>query len=76
MRAFGAAFNAQDAARMAVPEWLAVVEHVEWRDAKGLREQTAVAGGGFEAERICRVHYFPAEGRSASGSTGCTTRPC
>ena len=28
------------------------------------------------ASRIRRVHYVPAEGRSASGSTGCTTRPC
>jgi len=30
----------------------------------------------FDGARIRRVHHFPAEGRSAAGSTGCTTRPC
>jgi hypothetical protein len=61
---------------MAGPERVVTLELAYWQGAQGPREQQAVAVYEFDGDRIRRVHYFPAEGRSASGSTGCTTRPC
>ncbi|HRG15808.1 MAG TPA: nuclear transport factor 2 family protein [Pseudomonadota bacterium] len=61
---------------MAGPERVVTLELAWWQGAQGPREQQAVAVYEFDGARIRRVHHFPAEGRSAAGSTGCTTRPC
>jgi hypothetical protein len=61
---------------MVGPERVVTLELAYWQGAQGPRQQQSVAVYEFDGERIRRVHYFPAEGRSASGSTGCTTRPC
>ena len=61
---------------MAGPERVVTLELAWWQGAQGPREQQSVAVYEFDGERIRRVHYFPAEGRSAPGARGCTTRPC
>lgn len=61
---------------IAGPERVVTIELAYWQGEHGLREQSSVAVYEFDGERIRRVHYFPAEGRAASGSRGCTTRPC
>ena len=61
---------------MVGPERVVTLELAYWQGAQGPRQQQSVAVYEFDGERIRRVHYFPAEGRSAPGSTGCTTRPC
>ena len=61
---------------IAGPERVVTVELAYWQSEFGLREQSAIAVYEFDGDRIRRVHYFPAEGRSAPGSRGCTARPC
>lgn len=58
------------------PERVVTLELAYWQGAQGPRSQQSLAVYEFDGERIRRVHYFPAEARSAPGSRGCTTRPC
>jgi hypothetical protein len=58
------------------PERVVTLELAYWQSGGELREQSAIAVYEFAGDRIRRVHYFPAEGRSAPGSKGCTARPC
>lgn len=61
---------------MVGPERVVTLELAFWQGPQGPREQQAVAVYEFDGDRVRRVYYYPAEGRSAAGSTGCTTRPC
>ena len=61
---------------MVGPERVVTLELAYWQGPQGPRGQQSVAVYEFDGKRIRRIHYFPAEGRSVSGSTSCTTRPC